>query len=260
MIEIAFLGSGSSGNAAVIRTDRCAVLLDCGLSPRETRRRLARIGGDAARIEAVLLTHEHGDHAHYAKSWLLRQERPVYATEGTARAARLPGPLFADVRTAIPGRDLVFGKGSLHVRVTRTPHDGTESVCYVFSDGDGRRIGVVTDLGRVSEAVIEALAGCEVVGLEANHDVDLLRDGPYPAWLKRRILGDFGHISNEVAAAALPRLVGPRTRRVVALHVSQHNNTPALARASFEDALARLGSNVPVDVAPAGEPLGWIAA
>jgi phosphoribosyl 1,2-cyclic phosphodiesterase len=255
LIEICFLGSGSSGNCAAIRSGTTTVLLDAGLSMRETKKRLAAAGGAIADVRAVLLTHEHSDHVRGAGTLLEKLGVPVYASEGTARAARLPGPLFGDVRRAEAGRDLVIG--DLHVRVTRTPHDGTESVCYVFADGGGRRIGVATDLGHLSPGVCEALANCEVLGLEANHDVDMLRDGPYPLVLKRRILSEVGHLSNDDAADGLARLVGARTGAVVALHVSRHNNTPALAGRAFAEALAALGARVTLDVAAHDRPTMW---
>jgi phosphoribosyl 1,2-cyclic phosphodiesterase len=184
---------------------------------------------------------------------------PIWATEGTADAARFPGPLFLDVRPVRDGKRVVVD-GELEVRVASTPHDGAESVCYVFQDGSGARAGAATDLGHLSPAVLDALRDCEVIGLEANHDVDLLRLGPYPFFLKQRILSSYGHLSNEDAAAALARLVGPRTKAVVVLHVSRQNNTAALAGRTTADALAGLGARVRLDVAPPFEPTPWFAA
>jgi phosphoribosyl 1,2-cyclic phosphodiesterase len=157
------------------------------------------------------------------------------------------------------GRRVVV-KGEMEVRVTSTPHDGAESVCYVFESGDSHRIGVATDLGHLSPSVLDALRDCEVLGLEANHDVDLLRDGPYPWSLKQRIRSSWGHLSNEEAAAALAELVGPRTKSVVALHVSRHNNTPALAERTFQRALWTIGAHVTLGVAPPFAPTEWIGA
>ena len=260
MIEISFLGSGSSGNCAVIRAGKTAVLLDAGLSVRETGRRLAVRGLGLEAIAAVFVTHEHSDHARAALDFATRLGIPVYATHGTDRALDGPGPLFADVRRVGCGRTVVVGAGELEVRVTATPHDGAESVCYVFQDGEGRRVGVATDLGHLSPKVAEALSGCEVIGLEANHDVDLLRSGPYPWSLKQRILSFTGHLSNETAADALRKIVGPRTSAVVALHVSRHNNTQALAERTFAKALADVGAHVTLAVAPPFAPTEWVSA
>ena len=257
-LEVCFLGSGSSGNCAVVRCGRTAVLLDAGLSIRETARRLELRGMALPEISAIFLTHEHSDHVRSAFDLSQQQSIPVFATAGTASAAGFPGPLFADVRVVAGGREVELS-GDLSVRETTTPHDGTESVCFVFADGDGRRVGIVTDLGHLSRAVLAALSDCEVIGLEANHDVDLLVTGPYPASLKRRILSDVGHLSNEAAAEGLLRLVGPRTRAVVALHVSRHNNTPRLARRAFSSALEEMGVMLDLSVASHGVPSSWKA-
>ncbi len=257
MIEVAFLGSGSSGNCAVVRSGRTAVLIDAGLSVRETSRRLKALGASLCDIQAVFVTHEHQDHARSAADFALKRGLRVYATEGTARAARLPGPLFADIRT-VRGGDEVAVSGELTLRVTATPHDGHESVCYVAADSGGRRVGIATDLGHVSRKVLEALADCDVLGLEANHDVDLLRSGPYPAMLKRRILSDVGHLSNDAAAAALYGLVGPRTRAVAVLHVSKQNNTPGLAARTLRETLHEMGVVLPCVIAPPDRPTAWL--
>ncbi len=256
-LEIAFLGSGSSGNCAVVRCGRTAVLLDAGLSLKDTARRLGGRGLSLDAISALLLTHEHTDHVRGALDLALKRRLPLYATAGTARAAGFPGPLFADVRIVAGGGEIALGGGDLHVRVVPTPHDGEESVCYVFTGGDGSRIGVVTDLGHLSREVRDALRGCEVLGLESNHDVDLLRDGPYPPVLKRRILSDVGHLSNEDAAAGLEDLVTERTRHVVALHVSRKNNTFALAGRVFGERLERLGAPASLAVATHDVATGW---
>jgi phosphoribosyl 1,2-cyclic phosphodiesterase len=257
LIEVSFLGSGSSGNCAVIRTEKTTVLLDAGLSLRETTRRLALRGVSIDSIDAVFLTHEHSDHIRCAYDLALKKGIPTYATSGTALAAKLPGPLFADVRRVVTGGEVILKQGDLNVRITSTPHDGAESVCFVFTDGQGRRVGVATDLGHLSRGVIEALADCDILGLEANHDVDLLRDGGYPAFLKRRILSDMGHLSNDAAAAALPELIGPRTSALLALHVSVHNNTWALPAQVFGDALTRMGAPIPLEVARPDVPTEW---
>jgi len=254
-LAVAFLGSGSSGNCAVVRCGATVVLVDAGLSMRETKRRLAALGVALGDVAAVFLTHEHADHVYGARALSGKAGLPVYATVGTADAAGFPGPLFSDVRIVRGGRDLVIG--DLHVRVTSTPHDGVESVCFVFADAAGRRVGMATDLGHLSPPVLDALRDCEVLGLEGNHDEDLLREGPYPPVLKRRILSDVGHLSNEAAAEGLRSLVGPRTRAVTALHVSRHNNTYPLAERVFREALEAIGARVSLAVARHDVPTEW---
>jgi len=257
-LEVSFLGSGSSGNCAVVRVNTTSVLVDAGLSMKETERRLALRGSSLDAISAIFITHEHADHVHAALDLNRKRGIPVYTTRGTAVAGGFPGPLFADVRPVAGGKELVVG--DLHVRVTSTPHDGAESVCFVFADAGGRRVGIVTDLGHLSRAVLEALEDCEVLGLEANHDEDLLRSGPYPPYLKKRILSAVGHLSNECAADGLKSLVGPRTRAVVALHVSRHNNTRALAERVFREALEATGARATLAVARHDTPTEWFGA
>jgi phosphoribosyl 1,2-cyclic phosphodiesterase len=260
VIEVAFLGSGSTGNCAVIRAGRTAVLLDAGLSPRQIGLRLGKLGMSLDDVSALLLTHEHSDHVCAAATLATKRGLPVYATSGTLAKTALPGPLFADLHTVEDGTEVCFGGGDLTVRVTRTPHDGVDPVCYVFADGAGRRVGVVTDLGHLSKKVLEALEGCEVLGLEANHDVDVLREGAYPAFLKKRILSDVGHLSNDAASAGLARLLGERTRIVVGLHLSKNNNTPTLAERALRQGVERLGAKVVLEVAGPDAPTRWLAA
>ena len=257
-IEISFLGSGSSGNCAVVRSDGTTVLVDAGLSMKETERRLVMRGTSLDAVSAIFLTHEHSDHVHAALDLNRTREIPIFASRGTAVAGGFPGPLFADVRPVSGGRELHVGE--LHVRVTSTPHDGVESVCFVFADGSGRRVGIVTDLGHLSTPVLEALRDCDVLGLEANHDEDLLRSGPYPPYLKKRILSAVGHLSNECAAEGLKLLVGPRTQAVVALHVSRHNNTCALAERVFREVLVEMDTRAALSVAKHDAPTDWIRA
>ncbi len=259
-MEIAFLASGSSGNCAVVRAGKSAVLLDAGLSVRQTKLRLAELGVRPDDVRALFVTHEHSDHVRSAIDLARAWELPVYATCGTGSAAGFPGPLLLDWRPVRDGAEVTLGDGDLTVRTTGTPHDGAESVCYTFADSRGRRAGVVTDVGHLSERVLAALEDCDVLGLEANHDVELLRTGPYPAFLKRRILSDVGHLSNDAAAAGLPRLLGPRTKRVVLLHLSQHNNTAALATRAVADALAALGADAPLAAARPDAATPWYAA
>jgi phosphoribosyl 1,2-cyclic phosphodiesterase len=257
-LEIAFLASGSSGNCAAVRCGGTLILLDAGLSVRETGRRLRVAGASLDEVAGVFVTHEHSDHVRSAADLAVKRGIPVWATGGTAEAARLPGPLLADIRVLPRGGEVTVG--DLQVQAVSTPHDGVESVCYRFTSGSGRRIGVVTDLGHLSAEVAAALADCEVLGLEANHDVELLRTGPYPMFLKRRILSDVGHLSNAAAAEGLRALVGPRTRALAALHLSRQNNTPVLAQRAFGAALDALGVRIALEVAAPDRPSRWIAA
>jgi len=260
VIEVAFLGSGSTGNCAVVRSGKTTLLLDAGLSPRQIAVRLGKLGASLDDVSGLLLTHEHSDHVASAAALATKRGLPVWGTRGTLAKANLPGPLFADLRVVAGGEEVSFGNGDLTVRVTQTPHDGVDPVCYVFADGAGRRVGVATDLGHLSKEVLAALAGCEVIGLEANHDVDVLREGAYPAFLKRRILSDVGHLSNDAAADGLARLLGERTQTLVGLHLSQNNNTPALAERALRKGLERIGAQVALELAGPLAPTGWFRA
>jgi phosphoribosyl 1,2-cyclic phosphodiesterase len=256
-LEITFLASGSSGNCAAVRCGGTLLLLDAGLSVREIDRRLRASGASLDEVRGVFVTHEHSDHVRSAADLAVRKGIPVWATAGTIEAAGLPGPLLADIRVLPRGGEVTVGE--IQVQATSTPHDGVESVCYRFTDGAGRRVGVVTDLGHLSGDVLAALADCEVLGLESNHDVELLRTGPYPTFLKRRILSDVGHLSNAAASEGLRALVGSRTRAVAALHISRQNNTPALAGRAFAESLEALGVRLPLEVAAPDRPSRWIA-
>lgn len=234
-MRFASLASGSSGNALVVEADDTRVMLDCGLGAREVERRLARRGLAPADLAAIVLTHEHGDHADGALAFARRHGLPVWMTYGTWRA------LAAD--ESVPSADVnvldshrTFAVGGLEVHPFPVPHDAREPVQFVFSDG-GRRLGVLTDAGASTPHIEMMLSGCQALVLECNHDSGLLDRGPYPARLKERIRGGYGHLANEAAARLLAALDNRGLRHVVAAHLSQQNNAPGLARAALAGAL-----------------------
>jgi phosphoribosyl 1,2-cyclic phosphodiesterase len=231
-VRFAWLGSGSRGNAALVEADGYTVMIDCGLGLREAERRLGRLGCPPAGIDAILVTHEHGDHIGGVARFAARHRIRVLATSGTARGFRAdPPPRLELIHAHEP-----FQAGPLEVMPMPVPHDAREPCQFVFSDG-GARLGIVTDLGRVTPHVIDSLQGCDALGLECNHDEDLLAAGPYPARLKRRVAGSLGHLSNAQAAALLQAVASSRLRHVVALHLSEVNNQPGLAQAALAGAL-----------------------
>ncbi|MCC6130156.1 MAG: MBL fold metallo-hydrolase [Acidobacteria bacterium] len=259
MIEVSFLASGSSGNCAVIRSGKTAVLLDAGLSPRQIDRRLKKRGMTLADIHTLLLTHEHSDHSGAANTLVEKRGFSVFTTAGTARSCGLPGPLFGNVH--LVSGETVFTIGDeLEVRAVTTPHDGVEPLCFVFTSRSGERAGIATDLGFLPDSVARALLDCDVLGLEMNHDLDLLRTGPYSARLKARILSDRGHLSNEAGAKGLARVLGPRTKKVALLHLSKQNNTPALALLAARCSLNEIGAQPELVVASPDEPSEWLSA
>jgi phosphoribosyl 1,2-cyclic phosphodiesterase len=231
-MRFASLGSGSRGNALLVEAGRTRVLLDCGFSVRETESRLARLGVEAARIDAILVTHEHDDHVGGVARLAARHGLPVWLTHGTLRAT--PALAGADVRVFDPHAR--FAVGDLEMEPFPVPHDAAEPAQYIFGDG-AHRLGVLTDIGEPTPHVAATLSGCDALVLECNHDAEMLARGPYAAPLKRRIAGRLGHLDNEASAALLGRLDNRRLRHIVASHLSETNNTPELARLALARAL-----------------------
>ena len=233
-LRFASIGSGSKGNCLVAEVGSTRVLVDCGLSPRETERRLGRIGLASADINGILVTHEHDDHAGQAYPFAAQHRLPVWLTHGTQAAMADSGKVPGDVDTrTILGRE-AFAIGEIEVRPYTVPHDAREPVQFVLSDG-AFRLGVLTDIGASTAHVEATLSGCDALVLECNHDVDMIWGGDYPKWLKERITGPFGHLSNRQAEQLLGALDRSRLKHVFAAHLSHQNNRPELAR----EALAR---------------------
>ncbi|TLM80214.1 MAG: MBL fold metallo-hydrolase [Actinobacteria bacterium] len=237
-VRVVFLGSGSSGNATAIAWPGGAVLIDCGFSASDTERRLQHAGIEPSSVLALLVTHEHIDHVRGVDVFARRHGVPVYASAGTIRSDRLGTalPELVRVRAGEPFR--VDGASVLPVRVS---HDAAEPLCFVLEAPGGTRVGIATDTGTLTSECAEALAGCRIIGIECNHDLDMLRTGRYPAFLKSRILSDHGHLSNPDAARALEAVASDVTEHVVGLHLSSENNTAELARRALAAAARSLG-------------------
>lgn len=233
-MRFASLGSGSRGNATLVEAGSTRVLIDCGFSAREAARRLHRLGLDGGALSAILVTHEHGDHIAGVGQLARRFGVPVYATPGTlAAGAGALGPLPAVTRIS-PHEP--FAIGAIEVTPMVVPHDAREPCQFVLGDG-ARRLGVLTDAGSITRHVVELLAECDALVLEFNHDPALLARSPYPPALRARIAGDLGHLSNAQAAELLNRIDTSRLRQMVPAHLSETNNTPALALAAAAEAL-----------------------
>lgn len=231
-LTFAYLGSGSRGNAAVIRSGSTTVMLDCGFSVAETIRRLDRLGLEGQSVDALFVTHEHGDHIAGVARFARRFGVPVWMTPGTARVA--PDLDVPELRLFSPHEDQVLG--DLAVRPVPVPHDAREPCQFVFENGD-RRLGILTDLGHVSRHVERSFDGCDSLVVECNHDPGLLRAGPYPASVKARVGGRLGHLCNEQAADFVAACQPAALRNLVAVHVSETNNTPDLAREALAAAV-----------------------
>ena len=219
------LGSGSSGNGLVVESGETRVMMDCGFTLADTKARLERAGLKPAQISGVVVTHEHDDHMGGVARFALRYAIPVYLTRGCSQW--LP-PDFPAVLVRCIDSHTPFAIEALQVEPFPVPHDAREPVQYVFSDG-AVRLGVVTDLGTVTQHVVEKLSGCEALVIECNHDLDMLMEGPYPVSLKHRVSGRFGHLSNTDAGRLVAALERSRLRHLIAAHLSQQNNRPDLA-------------------------------
>ena len=236
MIRFASLGSGSKGNCLVAECDGTRLLLDCGLAPRETERRLERLGLAPADLAGIIITHEHDDHAGEVYAFAELHGLPVWMTWGTQAALAAEGKVAGEVETrTIEGRN-AFAVGAIEVRPFTVPHDAREPVQFVLSDG-AFRLGVLTDIGTPTAHVEAVLSGCDALVLECNYDADMLWAGEYPKWLKERIAGPFGHLANAAAAQLLGAIDRSRLQHVVGAHLSQQNNRPELARAALAGAL-----------------------
>jgi phosphoribosyl 1,2-cyclic phosphodiesterase len=209
-------------------------MMDCGFGLAEVEARLARVGLTAQDIDAIVVTHEHSDHIGGVARVARKHSIPVWLTHGTARVLSeraIPAALlkFVDPHAA-------FNVGNIEVTPYTVPHDAYEPVQYVFGDG-ASRLGVLTDVGSTTLHIEESLAACDALVLEANHDLSMLMEGPYPYSLKQRVSGRFGHLDNDTAAALLGRLRHDKLKHVIAAHLSRQNNTAALAQGAFASAL-----------------------
>lgn len=251
-MRFASLGSGSKGNAWLVESGATRILIDCGFGLREMSSRLAQLGLAASEVSAILLTHEHTDHGRGAARFSARHACPVWLTPGCKVMLEAGGASLPHVREV--DSHARFSIGDLEIQPFPIPHDAGEPVQYVVSDG-ARRWGLLTDAGHVTPHVVEMLTACDALVLECNHDVDRLKRGSYPAALKARILGRYGHLDNDAAADLLGRLDSRRLQHVVAAHLSEENNTPELARS----ALARVLGCQPewVAVANQADGLAW---
>ncbi|HYL24911.1 MAG TPA: MBL fold metallo-hydrolase [Burkholderiales bacterium] len=235
-MRFASLASGSGGNCLVAQADLTRVLVDCGLSLRDTERRLARLGLEPADIDAILVTHEHDDHGGCAFDFAAAHNVLVVLTHGTLRALRAAGKMHDGVRTLFVRAGERAAIGGMEVAPFTVPHDAAEPVQFVLSDG-AARLGVVTDIGVSTRHVEQMLSGLDALVLECNYDRDMLWSGGYPRWLKERIGGPFGHLDNRDAARLLGALDRSRLKHIIGAHLSQQNNTPDLARAALAAAI-----------------------
>lgn len=276
MVRMTVLASGSKGNSTLVASSTTRILVDAGLSCRELRKRMETVGEDPSTLDAILITHEHQDHVQGLAVTARRLNIPVYWSEPTHRAwvrwmtpqkrityaewlerrrAQTNGTPDAEEKaaaeealseprkdpTALPAIQYFqsgsgFRIGDIAVTPFTIPHDAVDPVGFVF-EAEGVRIGLATDLGYMPSNVSVQLRGCDVLMLESNHDLDMLRDGPYPWAVKQRVMSRVGHLSNDAAAEFLARGYDGQAAWVVLAHLSESNNLPELARLAAERAL-----------------------
>lgn len=254
-MRVVVLGSGSAGNAVVVESDSRRLLVDAGFSCRELERRLDVAGIDASAFDGILLTHEHGDHTRGAGVFSRRHGVPLFATKGTFASVRLGK---GEHEKVVIRSGQTQRAGSFRIVPFRIPHDASEPVGYVVEDLWGRRVGVVSDIGTCSRLAWGRLKHLDVLVLEFNHDLKMLRDGPYPWHLKQRIAGRFGHLSNADAAEGMRELITDRLQWVVLYHLSETNNMPALAVDAVSAALRREGCAARLCVTTQEAPTEWM--
>jgi len=228
-VKLASLGSGSKGNATLVRAGDTLVLIDCGFTMRETCYRLERCGLSPENLAAIVVTHEHGDHVQGVLPLARKYGLTVYMTVGTRLAMEATGRhSFKGVAMREVRLGQRFSIADVEVLSVAVPHDAREPCQYLFSFRQ-QQVGVLTDLGEITPHVVESYRQCDVLLLEFNHDVVMLEEGPYPYSLKRRVGGPWGHLNNVQAAQLLQQVEQERLQHLVLSHISEQNNCPNLA-------------------------------
>ncbi len=258
MSRFAPLFSGSSGNSIAIGGKDSYILVDAGTSARRICNALTEREFDIDRLAAVFVTHEHTDHVSALRVLCGKRNIPVYATAGTLCAAGASGYLDGVKVDVVPKEGMETA--GIFVKPFPTMHDTAESCGYVVYTADGRTVAVATDMGCITDSVRSALTGCDLAYIESNHDIELLKNGSYEYYLKQRILGTRGHLSNVDCAGELTRLAVMGTTRFVLAHLSRDNNRPEIAREASLMALCSTGMREGRDfslqvAAPDGLPL-----
>lgn len=245
MARICTLASGSKGNSTYISAPSGDIIIDAGISYKSLVAQLQNAGGDISKLSAIAITHTHTDHIKGLKTFLKNTKIPLIASELTLKY--LCDNDFVPIDTKIIAADNGVTIGDMFVGFFATSHDADGSGGYVVNFSDGRRAAVCTDLGVMTDDIREKIYGSQAILLESNHDVEMLRSGPYPASLKLRILSDEGHLSNNACASELPNLLKSGTTRIILGHISAENNTPLLARSTARTALAQIGAQEGID-------------
>lgn len=251
-MKFASLGSGSSGNATLIQNGDTLIMLDCGFAIKEVERRIAKLGCSADQINAILVTHEHTDHAKGVAPLARKYKIPVYMTEGTW-ACKDYGKL--------PELNVIrnyqsFQIDDILIEPIVVPHDAREPAQFVLSNAQGVRLGVLTDLGSVTPHIEKAYQNCDGLLVEANHDLEMLANGPYPPSLKSRVASHWGHLNNLQTAQLLEHFPIESLQHIVVGHISQKNNSLDCVKSALEEIIPRAKS---IHFACQDEGFDWLA-
>lgn len=256
MTKFLTLYSSSSGNCSLIFNDDTNILIDAGVSASKICAALDQAGVSPGEIDAVLVTHEHSDHISGIRVLAKKYNIPVFANAPTMEHVLKVAPTVLPGNAHIIVPSNTYSVRSMQIKPFSTPHDSASSMGYVI-ESDGKKYAVATDTGCITKSLLSNLAGCEAVVIESNHDVEMLKNGTYPYMLKKRILSDEGHLSNEKCAWLATQLAIWGTKRIILGHLSEQNNTPEKAyectKKSLENNGFSVGSDVILKVAPKDE-------
>jgi phosphoribosyl 1,2-cyclic phosphodiesterase len=240
-VRICVLGSGSRGNSTLVATERTRLLIDAGFSKKETFERLEAVGERPDGFDALVISHEHSDHVRGLRGIAAHLKVPVYIT-GATRASIAWAPELKRVEAFSAGAK--FSVGDVEITPFSVPHDARDPVAFTLQT-QGLKIGIVTDLGYVPEMVRHHLRGCHCLIFESNHDLEMLRVGPYPWPIKQRVMSRHGHLSNNATAEFLTADYDGAAAVLVLAHLSEQNNHPEIARLSALEALERRSNGRP---------------
>jgi len=251
-VRVCVLGSGSKGNCTLVATEKTRLLIDAGLSCRETYARLAAIGESAEGLDAVVISHEHTDHINGLQVLANNGKLPIYITRPTHDVVSWDGRIQSFEYFAGSEK---FSIGDIDVTPFPIPHDAADPVAFTC-DTQGVRISLVTDLGYIPEVVKQRVKGCDCLIFESNHDLEMLKIGPYPWYVKQRVMSRHGHLSNNATAGFLAEDFDGAAQVLVLAHLSETNNHPEIARLSAEQALAQRtrGDNTKLHLASQTRP------
>lgn len=252
---IAPLGSGSAGNSYFFESDDTRILIDAGFGPRYTEKRLNALERSLEDVRAVLITHEHYDHIRGAAAIARKFAIPIYLSAGTLSASRLER---SELPVVVFENNTSFRIGDLLIHARKTVHDAADPSCFVVEAIDGTRAGLASDLGCVDEPVLRHLSNCDALLFESNHDLDMLRMGTYPWGLKRRIMSRYGHLSNDDSMAALLKMIGPESKSICLIHLSEKNNHESIVRAMADAVVSTTGAQLDLLIASQREPMPMI--